>query len=107
MKTRNLFVGLFVFAFAISSAVASKFVTIRDAYIEVQQFSGGPWVCVDSGVDCDDDGALACMVSLTTTSGAKTVRGKLVGTSCVTPIDHPTATAQPVPSGSPTYFNAR
>jgi hypothetical protein len=94
MRNKNILLASAVIVIAISSAFSSQSLVLRDAYIEVQLFQSGPWLCVDSGVDCEDTGPATCMVAVPTMVGLKVVRGKLVNTNCIVPLNHYTTTPQ-------------
>jgi hypothetical protein len=65
LKMKNLFFVLFTWTFAISSAVATRFMP-SDGWVKARLIKDGRIRCVNTGKTCSNLGSVPCMIAVPT-----------------------------------------
>jgi hypothetical protein len=88
MKTKNVALAIIAFAFAIGGAFAYNFINNKNIFVRARLGTtpGGALACVDTKVQCDADGTIACQVQVPTriNNGTQLANSFASGTSFIT-----------------------
>jgi hypothetical protein len=76
MKAFNFTVAIAATLIAVSTAYASQMLFPEPVYVKVMQTPQSPWTCLQCNINCESTGQLACLVTVSTTFGSKTVFGR-------------------------------
>jgi hypothetical protein len=77
MKNKLLIIGVFAGLISVTAALATSApVAGNNAYIKISLLGQSVFLCVNSGIQCDDTGTLACKIDVLTLFGIVTVSGR-------------------------------